>query len=74
MDEDPFGHRPMHHFAQANPKGPGQDDVPALLRRVASTLEGIPGAVIMDLVMHNQITEDGDWYSLTVYYDLPSDP
>lgn len=63
----------MHHFSQGNPKGPGQDDVPALLRRVAATLEGIPEAEVMDLVMHNEITEDGSWFSLTVYYALTTD-
>lgn len=73
MDADPFGHPLMHHFAQANPKRRGQDDVPALLRRVAATLEGIAGAEVMDLALHNHIDEDGDHYSLTVYYALPSD-
>jgi hypothetical protein len=73
MEPDPLGHSLMHHFGQANPEGAGQDDVPALLRRVADTLDGIAGAEVMDLVLHNQINEHGDWYSLTVYYALPSD-
>jgi hypothetical protein len=73
MGVDPMGHSLMHHFAQANPLGPGQDDVPSLLRRVASTLEGIPGAEVMDLILHDEITENGSWYSLTVYYALSDD-
>ena len=73
MEADPLGHSLMHHFAQANPKGPGQDDVPSLLRRVADTLEGIPDSTVMDLVLHDEVTEDGSWYSLTVYYSLPAD-
>ena len=73
MEPDPFGHPLIHHFGQANPKGPGQDHVPSLLRRVADTLEGIDGAEVMDLVLHNQINEDGDSYSLVVYYALPAD-
>lgn len=73
MEADPLRHSLMHHFSQGNPKGPGQDDVPALLRRVAATLEGIPEAEVMDLVMHNEITEDGSWFSLTVYYALTTD-
>lgn len=63
----------IHHFSQANPKGDGQDDVPALLRRIADTLDDIPGAEVFDLVLHNQITADGDWYDVTVYYALPTD-
>ncbi len=49
----------MHHFGQANPKGPGQDDVPSLLRRVAETLDGIARAQVMDLVLHNDATDAG---------------
>jgi len=30
----------IRHFSQANQKGPGQGDVPALLRRVADSIEG----------------------------------
>ncbi|MEV7013648.1 hypothetical protein [Streptosporangium sp. NPDC051022] len=63
----------MHHFSQANPKGPGQEDVPALLRRVADTIEELGNVEIHDLIMHNEITEDGDWPSLTVYFNCPSD-
>jgi len=73
MEADPLGHPMMHHFSQANPKGPGQADVPALLRRVANTLEGLPDADVMDLVLHDVITADGSWYNLTVYYALPTD-
>jgi hypothetical protein len=73
MQPDPLGHSLMHHFSQANPRGPGQDDVPSLLRRVAATLEGIPDLNVMDLVLHDEMTGDGSWYSLTVYYSLPGD-
>jgi len=58
-----------YHFSQANLSGSGQADVPALLRRVAATIEGMGAITIMDIVMHNDVNADGDWYSLTVYYD-----
>ncbi|HCT77235.1 MAG TPA: hypothetical protein DGG94_07475 [Micromonosporaceae bacterium] len=58
----------INHFSQANPVGPGQDDVPALLRRVAATIETLGQVDIQDLVLHNEITADGFWYSLTVYF------
>ncbi|WP_211264239.1 hypothetical protein [Streptosporangium amethystogenes] len=63
----------MHHFSQSNPKGPGQRDVPALLRRVADTIEGLGNVEIYDLIMHNETTEDGDWPGLTVYFNYVTD-
>ncbi|GAA3829746.1 hypothetical protein GCM10022226_58250 [Sphaerisporangium flaviroseum] len=60
----------MHHFSQSNPRGPEQDDVPALLRRVAASIEKLGEVQVYDLIMHNEITEEGlDWPSVTVYFD-----
>ena len=58
----------MEHFSQANPVGKGQGDVPALLRRVADSIDALGEVEVQDLVMHTEITEDGDWPSLTVYF------
>ncbi|MFC3983000.1 hypothetical protein [Streptosporangium jomthongense] len=63
----------MHHFSQANPEGPEQGDVPALLRRVADSIEELGDVEVHDVIMHNEITEDGDWPSLTVYFDYRTD-
>ena len=59
---------PIRHFSQANPKGPGQGDVPALLRRVADSLEKLGPVEVQDLILHQEITADGPWPSLTVYF------
>ncbi len=60
----------MYHFTQNNPEGIGQDSVPALLRRVATTIEELGQVEVYDLVMHNEVTDDGtDWPSITVYFD-----
>ena len=56
------------YFAQANPAGLGQDDVPALLRRVAKSLEKIGPVDVQDLVLHKEVTADADWPTLTVYF------
>lgn len=56
------------HFSQTNPTGPGQGDVPALLRRVADTLETLGPVEVLDVVHHSEVTADGDWPSFTVYY------
>ncbi|MFE9097259.1 hypothetical protein [Streptomyces sp. NPDC007264] len=63
----------VRHFSQANPAGAGQDDVPALLRRVADTLEGLGPVEVQDVVMHTEITADGLWPSLTVYFHKADD-
>ena len=52
----------------AAPKGSGQADVPALLRRAAATIEGLGDVKVVDLIMHDEITDEGDWPSLTVYF------
>lgn len=57
----------------SNPKGPGQGEVPALLRRVAGGIEELGNVEVHDMFMHNETTEDGDWPSLTVYFDHLTD-
>jgi hypothetical protein len=63
----------MHHFAQSYPEGTGQGEVPALLRRVADSIEGLGNVQVHDLIMHSEITADGDWPNLTVYFDYVTD-
>ena len=55
-----------NHFSQANPAGRGQGNVPALLRRVADTIEDLGEVEILDLVLHTATTSEGDWPSITV--------
>ncbi len=62
----------IKHFSQANPAGPGQDSVPALLRRIADSIEQRPGIEVQDVVIQSEITADGDWWSATVYFHEPS--
>ncbi|MFC9699171.1 hypothetical protein ACFTWD_00500 [Streptomyces sp. NPDC056943] len=66
-------HWTVRHFSQANPSGPGCDSVPALLRRLADTIETLGPVEIQDLVLHEEMTEHGSWRSGTVYYHLPED-
>jgi hypothetical protein len=56
------------HFSQANPTGPGQDDIPSLLRRAAESVEAIGPVKVQDLILHTEVTDNGPWYSLTVYF------
>lgn len=64
----------IRHFSQANPKEPGaQGDVPALLRRVAETIEGLGDVTVQDITFGTEVTEDGPWHHLTVYFDFSDD-
>lgn len=58
----------IRRLVQANPKGPGQGDLPALLRRVAATLAGLGPVDVTGLSLESQPTEDGPWYSVSVYF------
>ncbi|MFB4314943.1 hypothetical protein [Actinomadura sp. 21ATH] len=64
---------PIRHFSQANPAGPGQGDVPALLRRVADSIEKLGAVEVQDLVIHQEINADGPLVSATVYFH-PAEP
>jgi hypothetical protein len=61
------------HFSQSNPSGKDQENVPALLRRVADTLEEMKIVDVFDIIMHTDVNADGNWHSLTVYYDRRSE-
>jgi hypothetical protein len=58
------------HFSLANPRADGAEDLPRLLRRVADHVEaaGIKPMEILDLTFESEITEDGPWWSATVYW------
>lgn len=59
----------IRHFSQANPAGEGQYDVPALLRRVADTLEEMGPVDVQDVVFHQDLDGEGDERpSMTVYF------
>lgn len=58
----------IHHFSQANPAGPGQGDVPALLRRVAKTIGELGVVTVQDLTFSNEVTAEGLWPNMTVYF------
>ena len=63
----------IRHFSQANPKGPGQDNVPALLRRLADSVDELGKVEVQDITFETEITEDGNWCSMTVYFHPAED-
>lgn len=60
------------HFSQSNPRGTGQGDVSALLRRVAETLENLGDVQVEDVTFHSQVTDGEDDLTMTVYYQRQS--
>ncbi|NUR74608.1 MAG: hypothetical protein HOU81_27695 [Hamadaea sp.] len=58
----------VKHFGQANPAGPGQGDVPALLRRLADAIEALGPVEIQDVALRSEVTTEGDWWSAIVYF------
>lgn len=61
---------PIRAFSQSNPDGPGLRDVPALLRRVADTIEEYGDIEVEDLVFHSPFTPGEDDMAITVYFSL----
>ncbi|MEU6563421.1 hypothetical protein [Nocardia nova] len=42
--------------------------MPKLLRTITSTIEGLGRVAVADLILHNEVTADGNRPSITVYY------
>lgn len=57
-------------FSLANPHNDGATDLPRLLRRLADQIEAreVRPMEVLDLTISNEITEDGPWWSATLYW------
>jgi hypothetical protein len=58
----------ISHFSQSNPKGAGQGDVAALLRRVADSVDELGDVQVQDVILRSEVTDGEDDLSVTVYY------
>ena len=58
----------ISHFSQSNPDGVGQGDVPALLRRVADSIEALGDVQVADITFTSEPTDGEDSLTATVYY------
>ncbi len=66
------------HFSLSNAVDSGtSDELPVLLRHVADAIEdkAIKPMEILDLTVSSEITADGPWWSVTVYWspDIDAD-
>lgn len=61
------------HFTQCNPHGENQDNLPALLRRVADTVEQLGVIEPSHMVMEVEINEYGFLPVITLYYWRPDE-
>jgi hypothetical protein len=62
---------PVLHFAKANPAGEGENDVPALLRSVANSIEKLGPVDVADICFRNNVH---DSINMTVYFRRRQDP
>jgi hypothetical protein len=67
LDEKDIG--TARTFSLANPKGPEQHDVPALLERLAQHVKTLGRVEVHDITYGVEINEYGMWPSFTVYFD-----
>lgn len=58
----------INHFSQSNPAGEDQGDVPALLRRVADSIEALGDVDVQDITFSSGVTEAEDDLTMTVYF------
>jgi hypothetical protein len=49
MTDEPHDEWTMLHFSQSNPEGPGQGSVPALLRRLADSIDELGDIDVHDI-------------------------
>ena len=58
------------HFSLSNASGSQEGDLPLLLRRLADQIEerGIQPMEALDLTLSSEITENGPWWSATLYW------
>jgi len=73
MPQHPDDNWTIFHFSQSNPDGPGQGDVPALLRRVADSIEALGEVMVEDITFSTDPTADERDLSMTVYYHRERD-
>jgi hypothetical protein len=65
---DPEETPTVNHFTQGNAAGKLQDDLPALLRRVADSVEALGEVEIQDVVLQSALDGDAcDRPFITVY-------
>lgn len=57
------------HIRLSNPAGPGEPNVPRLLRAVADLIERIGDDIeVLDMAMHTDRHPDGVWTAMNIYY------
>jgi hypothetical protein len=76
MDLESMTRYTYRSFAQGMPAGEGQADIPALMRRVADSIEkarAVADIEVQDIVFATEVTDDGDYPHFTIYFTIPGD-
>jgi hypothetical protein len=66
---DPRDRWSTFHFSLSNPVGPGQGDVPVLLRSLAQAVEDLGDVQVGDITFATEPTDAEDDLTFTVYYE-----
>jgi hypothetical protein len=66
MGDQPPQASTLYHFTVATARGPAQEDIANLLRRVADTLDQLGALDVHDITFHVDWTDEGSWPSMTV--------
>jgi len=68
-DQHVAEHWTARHFSLSNARDDGSTDLPRLLRRLVDHVEhlGIQPTDVLDVTISQDTTEDGPWWSATVY-------
>jgi hypothetical protein len=72
VTDEPHDEWTMLVFSQSNPDGAGQGSVPALLRRLADSIDELGDIVVHDITFHSEVTADENDLTMTVYYERPA--
>ncbi len=67
-NSDPRDKWSIFHFSQSNRSGPGQGNVPNLLRRVAESVDALGDVQVSDITFARYPTDDEDDLRITVFY------
>jgi hypothetical protein len=72
---EPRGQFECLHFSLTNAREDRPSDLPHLLRRIADEIDAraIKPIEILDLTISQEITEDGPWWSVTLYWSPGGD-
>lgn len=64
-----MSNKKVEHFSISLPKSEGNKTISKLLRHLANNLDDYKDIYVRDIVLHNEVDDDGELYPyITVYF------